>query len=480
MSKCYIHGYITGIRTLSGTSGTRAHRSYIPLLVINLVRILGEEDIQETAGAFPSSMYSISVIGNRQPQNTIRHQSIQINSNIRMNISDFFQSLKQHVDRENGTKVAELLTIRAPFMQTLASHCEKFSVRKLETDAKRILEQPWNELILLYIKVITSISKRKYAEAFEEHLLLVQAFHKTNSSRWSLPILYVIDFDLRLLAIKSDLIFMMAEKPPKNLEIAARTINRTFSICITDRSPLATSRKWGTYYFAGLLFKTYFKLKQQNLCKNVMRSIKAASADLPGFEKFPKAHKVTFLYYHGLQLFLDAEYSSAEEKLVVAFRMCPKNSKKNKELILRYLIPIWLIRGVLPSREILSRYPRLNKLYKPFVDAIRDGNVKNFDDALAKNEMKLVSQNTFLTVELAREIAMRVLFKKVYLINNRESKIPLSKFHAALNYVGREVEMSEVMWFIASMIQKGLIRGHLQYSTQFLVLSTKNAFPWFG
>ncbi|CAG8680191.1 4831_t:CDS:2 [Acaulospora colombiana] len=146
----------------------------------------------------------------------------------RINISEFFQNLKQQVIRENGSKVAELLTIRATFMHALASHCEKISIKKLEVDAKRILEQPWNELIST------------------QHIT---------------------------------------------------------------------------------------QLKQQNLCKNVVKSIKA-SADLPVFEKFPKAHKVTFLYYQGLLLFLDAEYSPAEEKLVAAFRMCPKSSKKNKELSL--------------------------------------------------------------------------------------------------------------------------------------------------
>ncbi|RHZ67024.1 hypothetical protein Glove_303g62 [Diversispora epigaea] len=400
----------------------------------------------------------------------------------RMNFSDFIQNLNQCIERENGSQIAELLTIRAPFIQSLASNCDKISIRKLEIDAKRTLEQPWNEFVVLYVKVIISMSKRKYAEAFDEQNLLVSNFHKAfqntlTLTRWSLPILYVLDYDLRLLAIKSDLIFMMTEKPPKNLEIAARAINKSFSICITDRGSLSVSRKWGTYYFAGLLFKTYFKLKQQNLCKNVMRSIKAASVDLPPFERFPKAHQVTYLYYHGLLLFLDAEYNLAEEKLVAAFRMCPKSNKKNKELILRYLIPVWIIRGILPSTEILSRYSRLNKLYKPFIDAIREGNVKNFDDALVMNEVKLVSQNTFLTVELAREIAMKVLFKKVYIINNRESKIPLTLFHKALNYVGREVEMTEVMWFLSSMIHKGLIRGHIQYSNQFLVLSTINPFP---
>jgi len=93
--------------------------------------------------------------------------------------------------------------------------------------------------------------------------------------------------------------------------------------------------------------------------------------------------------------------------------MCPRFEKNNKELILRYLIPVWLIRGVLPSRELLSRYPAINELYGPFIDAIKSGNVKKFEEALLKKEKILVAYETFLTVELAREISIRILFKKV-------------------------------------------------------------------
>ena len=44
------------------------------------------------------------------------------------------------------------------------------------------------------------------------------------------------------------------------LEDAARQINRVFSLCVGDRSPIEESRKWGAYYIANLQFKTYFKV----------------------------------------------------------------------------------------------------------------------------------------------------------------------------------------------------------------------------
>lgn len=49
------------------------------------------------------------------------------------------------------------------------------------------------------------------------------------------------------------------------------------------------------------------QLKQQNLCKNVLRAVRA-SADLPGVEQFPKAHRVTYRYYLGVLNFLEEDY----------------------------------------------------------------------------------------------------------------------------------------------------------------------------
>jgi COP9 signalosome complex subunit 12 len=44
------------------------------------------------------------------------------------------------------------------------------------------------------------------------------------------------------------------------MEDAARTCNKAFSICMSDRNPVIESRRWGSYYLAGLVMKCYFKV----------------------------------------------------------------------------------------------------------------------------------------------------------------------------------------------------------------------------
>ncbi|CAH1762406.1 6039_t:CDS:2 [Entrophospora sp. SA101] len=337
-----------------------------------------------------------------------------------MSLKTYLDEVQKCIDTED-VRCKELLSITLPRVKELVILIEKIGERRVEIETRRILQNPpWEEIVIQYYKVLVALKKEDYIEAFKEQNTLAMY-----------PFYYFTVYPRK----RSDIMFMRLGNDPTNLEIAARTINKSFASCITDRAPSSISRKWGTYYIAGLLFKTYFKLKQQNLCKNVMKSIKA-SADLPPFSEFPKPHKVTFLYYHGLLLFLDADYALAEEKFVAAFRMCPKSSFKNKE----------------------------------------DGNVKKFDESLVLKEKLLVAQNTFLTVELARQIAVRVLFKKV----NRGTRLPLGVFQAALKFVGIDIEMKEVMWYMASMIQKGHIRGYMAHQKQFLVLSEANPFPPLG
>lgn len=81
--------------------------------------------------------------------------------------------------------------------------------------------------------------------------------------------------------------------------------------------------------------------------------------------------------------------------------------------ILAYLIPLRILRGHIPSRELLERFPVLDDLYSPFIAAIRSGDVRSYDATLERFEKHLVDLNLYLTMERAREITIRGLFRRV-------------------------------------------------------------------
>lgn len=94
----------------------------------------------------------------------------------------------------------------------------------------------------------------------------------------------------------------------QTLEDCARQLNGLFGLCLMDRAPLEESRKWGIYYIINLLFKTYFRLNQASLSRNILKNLRANERDMPQLNQFPKSQQVTFKYYEGVLFFLEENY----------------------------------------------------------------------------------------------------------------------------------------------------------------------------
>ncbi|KAL8738508.1 MAG: hypothetical protein Q9181_000719 [Wetmoreana brouardii] len=337
----------------------------------------------------------------------------------------------------------------------------------------------------------------KVYEAWKEVVnLLIRGYSNAGFGAWTMPCLYVAGKYLRVFAIKADEeksrkseveggpvkmetdglgddVMGVGEKNEK-LEDAARVINRVFTLCISDRAPLEESRKWGLYNTTNLLFKTYFKLNSISLSKNILRALQASRTDMPPMEAFPKSHIVTFKYYVGVIHFLDEEYSKAEENLTSAFHMCHKDAQTNKEyvnpialspklsqktrcalvssgprmkrtegadtanrLLLTYLIPTHLHTSLsLPSRRFLLKYPSLNDLFCHVTFAIRSGSLLDFTSALEDNESIYVKRRIFLSLERARDLCLRNLLRRIWLLEGGKEKtrILIQSFAAGVRW----------------------------------------------
>ncbi|KAL1920397.1 uncharacterized protein VTP21DRAFT_774 [Calcarisporiella thermophila] len=392
-----------------------------------------------------------------------------------MRFQQYIAEFSDAVAEENEYDLARLLQLN-PRLQPDVMPPKNVVIK----ECRARVPSPWDEVVYHHLEVLPALDRGNFIDAYAEQSQVVQHFLRVlvNLSRNSLQALYSVCLDLQQLAIKADEVLVSNGKSAAKLEDAARYINKAFTACITDRAnSLPVSRKWGTYRIINILFNIYFKLKSTNLCKNVLRAVRVSH--LPPLSEFPKSHQVTYKYYLGILHFYNEEYDKAEENLMYSFLYCHKKYRNNKELILHYLIPVLLLRGVLPTSHLLNSYPNLANIYTPFLAAIRTGNVKAFDDALYRAERPLVQRGTYLTVERARSVVIRTLFKKVFNIMGREHKLPLSYFRNALECVGMKTEMPEVECMLANMIYKGYIRGYLSHEASFMVLSQKNPFPSF-
>ena len=291
------------------------------------------------------------------------------------------------------------------------------------------------------VSIEHSVSNTSWSKAFDSYKdlcnRLVRGYSNDGLQAWTVPCLYTAGKYLRILAIKADTESKAQDtngfntsfgddimgKTNKNdkLEQAAWVINRMFTICLSDRSDLSESRKWGIYSTTNLLFKTYFRLNSISLCANVLRALTASAADIPPLQLFPAAHRCTFLYYRGVIAFLSEHYGEAEEHLLSAFKLCPPSATHNREQILTYLIPCHMMTArELPSKTLLAPYPALDNLLAPICTAIRAGSLSAFDAALARAETALIRRRIYLTLERGRDLCLRNLFRKVFLAGGFE------------------------------------------------------------
>ncbi|KAJ9611761.1 COP9 signalosome (CSN) subunit [Cladophialophora chaetospira] len=344
---------------------------------------------------------------------------------------------------------------------------------------------------------------------------LVRGYTNFGFQSWTVPCLYTAGKYLRMIAMKADSegkakegngdVFvggfsddiMGDTNKNEKLEQASWIINRMFTLCLSDRAELAESRKWGIYSTTNLLFKTYFKLNSISLTKNVIRALEAASDDLPPLELFPKSHRCTFKYYRGVIEFLQENYTEAEQNLTEALNLCHKDSLKNREEILTYLIPAHVVnKHQLPSNALLAPHPHISKIFTPLFSAIRSGSLAAFDEALSTAEPELVRRRIYLTLERTRDICMRNLFRKVFLAAGweetkdattgevtgkiRKTRIRIEDFEAGMRvgYKGASdvlIDRDEVECFLANMIYK--VRFLFAFSFEHVLWTSLVALP---
>lgn len=223
----------------------------------------------------------------------------------------------------------------------------------------------------------------------------------------------------------------------------------------------------------------------------MLRALQAIGGDLPPLSQFPKSHQVTYSYYVGVISFLEEDYKKAEGFLIEALRLLKTDSpsSRNNQLILTYLIPAHLITThQVPSADLFRNYPRLKTLFGPITAAIRSGNLRAFDEALEANEEEYVKRRIYLTLERSRDVVLRNLFRSVYMINGKSTRIKVADFKRAMGFsiAGKEggknnqIETEEVECLLASLIYKGLMKGYISRERGMVVLSGSAAFPGTG
>lgn len=408
-------------------------------------------------------------------------------------IVEYYMSIRRAVQDENGPELSRLLSIdlahRPTFIRFMHLHD---STKDLFSDAA------WNFVIDSHIKTIRYMHESNYLDAFNEKAnssnelsKILQSQRETN---WCISFMNKHSVDLRRLAIKADAeadvkrveeltkakggdgfikgtIRLM--KKDENMERACECLMQLFRVCATDtRSTWSNTKRIGMICIINQLFKIYFRINKLHLCKPLIRALDNANI----FDQCTLAQKVTYNYYLGVKTLFDLRILEAERLLDFVFANCHPGSRKNIRLTLIFLIPIKMLLGRMPSRELLHKYDL--RQFDDIKKAVISGHIGDLDDAIETHSDFFWRYGIYLIIEKLRPIASRNLFRKVAKCANSHL-IDINMMLNAVRMVQPDVDvkLEEVHCMLSNLIYEGKIKGYISIAHQKLVLSKTNPFP---
>ena len=352
-----------------------------------------------------------------------------------------------------------------------------------EAVISRYVLSPFDDLLIAHLKCCKAMEiDSDPIQAFNQKCQLIQALTKIltqlKEENWILPVMYVSAVEIRQLGTVADAYkrqigdISIQSKPDECLEEAASQLMACFRICANDNraAPEVTKRK-GMINLINQLFKIYFKINKLHLYKPLARALENANMK----SQFSLAQTVTYNYFTGMKSLFDSDYKKAEELLSFAFNNCHPSAHKNHRLILVYLIPVKMLLGHMPNENLLQKYNL--KEFWSVIKAVKEGNLKRFDEALEENSDFFWGNGIYLILEKLKMIAYRNIIKKVVAIVSTH-QIPIQVFVTAIKYSQKEdICLEEVHCIIANLIYENKIKGYISIQHQKLVVSKANPFP---
>jgi len=262
------------------------------------------------------------------------------------------------------------------------------------------------------------------------------------------------------------------------LEKASPILQESYSKTINDRTeyhpgaPFDSngSKQSGVLAIVNELFSMYFRLNNLRLCKNLIRPVETKKLQ----EKGTMAEMITYRYYIGRLNMFEDQHERAETHLDYALQHCHKDAINNKKRILKYLVPIKIYRGRLPTTLLLDKYGL--EEFKPIVEGIRKGDLRTFQDGLVQYQDTFIRLGTYLLLEKCKTVCYRNLFKRVHkIIDNHQ--MSLNHVAKVFKWLGMPIDLDEIECILANLIFQGFVRGYLSHSKGTLVLSKRDPFP---
>ena len=243
------------------------------------------------------------------------------------------------------------------------------------------------------------------------------------------------------------------------------------------------------------LNKIYFIINSPLLCANIFANMNLLNLH---FNKYPKSQQIEYRYILGRYYMIKNQLYKAYHHLNWSYMNSHKvYNTQNTIRILRYLIPISILIGKIPSLQILNISIEFQQNYIPLIKYLKQGNHLQFQKTLYDNQLYFKSKFILiLLIQRSKVLIFRNLFYKIMTItqSTRFSYDELAT--SLLKSIGTQQQQSQtlgddsIMYQIlnepiddlfvenvcVSLIENDLIRGNVLSRARTLVLSKKEPF----
>ncbi|GIL81754.1 hypothetical protein Vretimale_1374 [Volvox reticuliferus] len=395
-------------------------------------------------------------------------------------LSGYVHELASALKRKDGQRAAELLSTTSS--AGLIAHQLASAGRPVPTgQLSAQLPEPWPDMVAAFLRCLVAqhngeraVACKEFREGYAAALASMLNADKSTESEWLIPLALGAAATLKVLSSMADEELARKGAAANQLSECAISLQNFFRGLATSKSSQA--KKDASVAVVCVMMKVYFKLNAINNCKQPLQQIELNRL----FDNAKEAHKVTLRYYTGRLAAYDEDFHKADEHLTYAFEHCAVTSPNNIRRVLRYLIPVKMLLGILPSEGLLRQYGLLE--YEPIRRAVKEGNLGLLLSSLESNQVRFIQSGTFLLLERLQLVVVRRLFRKVALVHAqlnpaKAHQVPLALLEAALQLQGIEKDPLELQCLMANLIFRKYIKGYLAYKSRVVVLAKTDAFP---
>ncbi|KAL9255032.1 Enhanced ethylene response protein 5-like protein [Drosera capensis] len=392
-------------------------------------------------------------------------------------ITDYLTRFSDAITAQNAASLRRLLAVTSD-SHLLLSLADALNIVQ---DSNRLVKQnekfgQYGEMLVPLLRALQCYRIGQLVDSYSAFEKFANAFiqeFRNWETAWALEALYVIAYEIRVLAERADRELASSKKTTEKLKGAGSFLMKVFGV-LAGKGP----KRVGALYITCQLFKIYFKLGTVHLCRSVIRSIETAR--IFDFEEFPSRDKVTYMYYTGRLEVFNENFPAADQKLSYALSHCIPYHEANLRMILKYLIPVKLSLGILALDSMLENYNLVE--YKDIVRALRQGDLRLLRYALQENEDRFLRSGVYLVLEKLELQVYRRLIKKIHVIQKHKDpskahQIKLEVIVKAMNWLEIEMDIDEVECIVAMLIYKNLVKGYFAHKSKVLVLSKQDPFP---